>query len=349
MPGLYRRISWPRCLACRCSGRLIDLFPAKWVLLSAVGIFLAGSVLSGLAPGIIALIAFRFLQGLGGGGIIALTVTLIALLFPSRERGKRQGMIGAVFGISSVLGPWLGGILTDLLSWRWIFYINVPVGVVALIFIVGFMPRLAPEQRGRFDLPGVILLGLWVVPLVVALSLGGSSYPWLSGQVLGLIGFALASLLLFLWWQGRSVEPLIQLSLLRSKVFRWGGGGQLLLWRRISRLRCLPAALPRACEGILSRQFRSLDHTVGFGCCRGQCIGRTDRQSYRPLQAAAHHLALHRHRCLRRFCHQSASRYATMAGTSYHGRHRRLSGAVAAAVHAVRAERRAPQPPGHRH
>lgn len=202
-------------------GRLIELFPAKWVLLGAAITFLAGSVLSGLAPGIEALIAFRFLQGLGGGGIIALTVTLIALLFPSRERGKRQGMMGAVFGISSVVGPWLGGLLTDLLSWRWIFYINVPVGVVALIFIVGFMPRLRPEQRGRFDLLGVILLGLWVVPLVVALSLGGTSYPWLSGQVFGLIGFALACLLLFLWWQGRSDDPLVQLSLFRTKVFRW--------------------------------------------------------------------------------------------------------------------------------
>ena len=202
-------------------GRLIELFPPKWVLLGAVSVFLAGSVLSGLAPGIEALIAFRFLQGLGGGGILALTVTLIALLFPSRERGKRQGMMGAVFGISSVAGPWLGGLLTDLLSWRWIFYINVPVGVIAVVFIVGFMPRLRPEQRGRFDLLGVIMLALWVVPLVVALSLGGSTYPWLSVQVLGLAACAMAGLLIFLWWQQRSAEPLIQLSLFRIKVFRW--------------------------------------------------------------------------------------------------------------------------------
>ena len=202
-------------------GRLIELFPAKWVLLTAVSVFLAGSVLSGLAPSIEALIAFRFLQGLGGGGILALTVTLIALLFPSRERGRRQGMMGAVFGISSVVGPWLGGLLTDVLSWRWIFYINVPVGVIALIFIVGFMPKLPPEQRGRFDLLGVILLALWVVPIVVALSLGGTSYPWLSPQVFGLIAFALAGLLIFLWWQRRSVDPLIQLGLFRTKVFRW--------------------------------------------------------------------------------------------------------------------------------
>ena len=202
-------------------GRLIEIFPAKWVLLAAVSIFLAGSVFSGLAPSIQALIAFRALQGIGGGGILALTVTLIAFLFPSRERGRRQGMMGAVFGISSVLGPWLGGLLTDVLSWRWIFYINVPVGVVALIFILGYMPRLQPEQRGRFDLPGVLLLALWVVPIVVALSLAGTSYPWLSPQVLGLIGCALAGLLLFLWWQARSADPLFQLNLLRTKVFRW--------------------------------------------------------------------------------------------------------------------------------
>ena len=167
-------------------GRLIELFPAKWVLLGAVSVFLTGSVLSGLAPGIEALIAFRFLQGFGGGGIFALAFSLIGLLFSPRERGRMQGMLGGVFGISSVAGPWLGGFLTDLLSWRWIFYINLPLGVVAIIFLVGFMPRLQSEQRGRFDLLGVIMLALWVVPLVLALSLGGSTYPWLSGQVIGL-------------------------------------------------------------------------------------------------------------------------------------------------------------------
>lgn len=208
-------------------GRLIELFPAKWVLLAAVCIFLAGSVLSGLAPSIEALIAFRFLQGFGGGGNLALTVTLIALLFPSRERGKRQGMMGAVFGISSVAGPWLGGLLTDLFSWRWIFYINVPVGIVAVIFIVGFMPRLQPEQRGRFDLLGVLLLALWVVPLVLTLSLGGTSYPWFSGQIGGMVAFALAALLLFLWWQRRGADPLVDLSLFQARVFRWAVVGSL--------------------------------------------------------------------------------------------------------------------------
>ena len=202
-------------------GRLVELFPAKWVLLAAVSVFLAGSALSGLAPGIEALIAFRALQGFGGGGIFALAFSLIGLLFSPRERGRMQGMLGGVFGISSVAGPWLGGFLTDLLSWRWIFYINLPLGVVAIIFLVGFMPRLQSEQRGRFDLLGVIMLALWVVPLVLALSLGGSTYPWLSGQVLGLVAFALVGLLLFLWWQRRSVDPLIQLKLFQIKVFRW--------------------------------------------------------------------------------------------------------------------------------
>ncbi len=202
-------------------GRLVELFPAKWVLLSAVCIFLAGSVLSGLAPGILALIAFRALQGFGGGGIFALAFSLIGLLFPPRERGRMQGMMGGVFGISSVAGPWLGGLLTDLLSWRWIFYINVPLGIVAVIFLVGYMPRLQPEQRGRFDFLGVVMLALWVVPLVLALSWGGSTYPWLSGQVLGLIACALCVLVVFMWWQRRSSDPLIQLNLFRLKVYRW--------------------------------------------------------------------------------------------------------------------------------
>ncbi len=202
-------------------GRLVELFPAKWMLLGAVSVFLAGSVLSGLAPGIEALIAFRALQGFGGGGIFALSFTLIGLLFPPRQRGRMQGMLGGVFGVSSVAGPWLGGLLTDLLSWRWIFYINLPVGVIAVVFLVGFMPRLQSEQRGRLDLLGVAMLALWVVPLVTALSLGGSAYPWLSPQILGLAAIALAGLLAFIWWQRRSVEPLIELKLFQIKVFRW--------------------------------------------------------------------------------------------------------------------------------
>ena len=202
-------------------GRLIELFPAKWVLLIAVSVFLGGSVLSGLAPGIEALIAFRFLQGFGGGGIFALSFSLIGLLFTPRERGRMQGMLGGVFGISSVAGPWLGGLLTDLLSWRWIFYINVPLGIVAVIFLVGFMPRLQSEQRGRFDLLGVAMLALWVVPLVLALSWGGSRYPWISAPVFGLATLTLGGFLLFLWWQRRSDEPLIELKLFQIKVFRW--------------------------------------------------------------------------------------------------------------------------------
>ena len=202
-------------------GRLVELFPAKWVLLGAVSVFLAGSVLSGLAPGIEALIAFRALQGIGGGGIFALAFTLVGLLFSPRDRGKMQGMLGGVFGISSVAGPWLGGLLTDLLSWRWIFYINVPLGIIAVIFLVGFMPRFADEEKGRFDLLGVVMLAFWVVPLVLALSLGGSTYPWLSAQVLGLAVFALVGLAVFVWWQRRSVDPLIDLTLFQSKVFRW--------------------------------------------------------------------------------------------------------------------------------
>jgi EmrB/QacA subfamily drug resistance transporter len=202
-------------------GRLVELFPAKWVLLSAVSIFLAGSVLSGLAPGIEALVAFRALQGFGGGGIFALSFSLIGLLFSPRERGRMQGMLGGVFGLSSVAGPWIGGLLTDLLSWRWIFYINVPLGIVAIVFFVAFMPRLQAEQRGRFDLLGVLMLALWVIPMVLALSLGGSTYPWISGQVLGLAALMLAALLLFLWWQRRSTDPLIELRLFQTKVFRW--------------------------------------------------------------------------------------------------------------------------------
>lgn len=123
------------------------------------------------------LILFRGLQGVGGGALFALALTTIAVFFPPRERGRLAGAFGAIFGLSSAVGPWLGGLLTDHLSWRWVFYINMPVGAVALWFILRYMPRLKPSRREPFDFLGAFLLVLWTVPLMLAFSFGGSTYP----------------------------------------------------------------------------------------------------------------------------------------------------------------------------
>ncbi|RIH89673.1 MDR family MFS transporter [Calidithermus roseus] len=200
-------------------GRLTELFSRKAILLVAIGIFLAGSALSGLAQNMPELIFFRGIQGIGGGALFALALTTIAVLFPPRERGKVGGLFGAIFGVSSALGPWLGGLLTDHLSWHWVFYINMPVGAVALWFILRFMPRLSPERRERFDFLGAGLLILWTVPLMLAFSWGGSTYPWLSAPILGLFALSALALALWVWSQNREPHPLFDLSVLRIRSF----------------------------------------------------------------------------------------------------------------------------------
>ncbi|WP_018461645.1 MDR family MFS transporter [Thermus oshimai] len=201
-------------------GRLTELFSRKAVLLWAVALFLLGSALSGQARNMPELILFRGLQGVGGGALFALALTTIAVFFPPRERGRLAGAFGAIFGLSSAVGPWLGGLLTDHLSWRWVFYINMPVGAVALWFILRYMPRLSPERREPFDFLGAFLLVLWTVPLMLAFSFGGSTYPWGSPEILGLFLLAFLALGLWIWAEQRMPHPLFDLSVFALPTFR---------------------------------------------------------------------------------------------------------------------------------
>ncbi|HEY8449669.1 MAG TPA: MDR family MFS transporter [Bacillota bacterium] len=202
-------------------GRLVELAAGKWVLFAAASVFLLGSALAGLAPSMTALIAFRGLQGIGGGGLFATAITTVGLLYPPRERGRVQGAFAAVFSLSSVIGPWVGGLLTDHLSWRWVFYVNMPVGAVALYFLLRHMPALSPERRSSFDLAGTLSLTLWTVPLILACSWGGVDYPWTSSRILGLLALSAAGLVLFVALERRSPHPLCDLTLFRLATFRW--------------------------------------------------------------------------------------------------------------------------------
>ena len=205
-------------------GRLTELFSRKSILLIAVGIFLLGSALSGLSQNMAELILFRGVQGIGGGALFALALTTLAVLFPPRERGRLGGLFGAVFGLSSAVGPWLGGLLTDHLSWHWVFYINMPVGAVALWFIARYMPRLSPEHREPFDYLGAFLLLVWTVPLMLAFSWGGSTYPWTSPEILGLLALSLVGLLLWTWAALKVEHPLFDLSVFRIPTFALAAG-----------------------------------------------------------------------------------------------------------------------------
>lgn len=200
-------------------GRLTELFSRKSILLIAILIFLGGSALCGLSQNMPELILFRSIQGIGGGALFALALTTIAVLFPPRERGRVGGLFGAIFGVSSAVGPWLGGLLTDHLSWHWVFYINMPVGAVALWFIGRFMPRLRPDHRETFDFLGAALLIVWTVPLMLAFSWGGSTYPWGSPRILGLFALSAVALALWVWSQSREKHPLFDLSILKIPTF----------------------------------------------------------------------------------------------------------------------------------
>ncbi len=210
------------------AGRLVDMVSPKYILIVAASVFLVGSALSGLSANMDQLIAFRAIQGLGGGAIFAVASSVIGLLYPPRERGRIQGLFGAVFGIASVIGPYLGGLLTDSFSWRYVFYVNMPFGAVALYVLLAHMPTLAPRRRQAFDFGGVASLLLWTVPMLLALSWAGSTYAWLSPQVLGLFALTAVGLALFYYLETHSASPLFDLSLLKLPVFTWAGVATLL-------------------------------------------------------------------------------------------------------------------------
>src|SRR3982075_1312103 len=180
------------------SGKLSDLYGRKVFLLGSSALFILTSGLCGLSQDMTQLIIFRGLQGLAGGVLTSTVFTVISQIFPPAERGRIQGVFSGVFGLASIVGPLLGGYLTDNLSWRWVFYVNLPVGLVALIVLWFSFPNIRPVIRERrIDFLGATTLVAGVVPLLLALSWGGNDYPWNSPTILGLLAIAAIMLVTF--------------------------------------------------------------------------------------------------------------------------------------------------------
>jgi EmrB/QacA subfamily drug resistance transporter len=195
------------------------MFGRKRIFQSAIVIFLIGSALCGAAQSMNELIVFRGLQGIGAGGLMTLVFAIIGDLVPPRQRGRYQGYFGAVFATSSVIGPLLGGFFTDQLSWRWVFYINLPIGVLALAAIAARLHLPVRKSPHKIDYLGAGLLAVSAVPLLLATVWGGVDYPWLSFQILSLFAISAVGTLLFLVRERFAREPILPLSLFRNRIF----------------------------------------------------------------------------------------------------------------------------------
>ncbi|MGV0746326.1 MDR family MFS transporter [Mycolicibacterium sp. XJ870] len=200
-------------------GKVGDIFGRKVVFQAAVVFFLLGSVLCGMSGSMAMLVAARALQGIGGGAMMVTATALIGEVIPLRDRGRYQGALGAVFGVTTVIGPLLGGFFTDHLSWRWAFWINVPVGIVVLIVAAGTIPALARTARPVIDYTGILFVGLGASGLTLATSWGGGEYAWTSPTIIALFVGSTIALALFVRAETRAAEPILPMRLFGSPVF----------------------------------------------------------------------------------------------------------------------------------
>ncbi|MFJ5261058.1 MDR family MFS transporter [Streptomyces sp. NPDC088387] len=200
-------------------GKLGDLYGRKGSFLASIVIFLAGSALSGMAQDMGQLIGFRAVQGLGAGGLLVGVMAIIGDLVSPRERGKYQGMMAGVMALAMIGGPLVGGTITDNWGWRWAFYINLPLGIVALALVIAVLHLPKKRSQARIDYPGAALLTVGITAIVLVTTWGGTEYAWTSARIMELIGIGVAALVGFVYWQTKAAEPILPLHIFRNRNF----------------------------------------------------------------------------------------------------------------------------------
>lgn len=207
------------CISTPLWGKLGDLYGRKSLYQLAILIFLAGSILSGLSQSMSQLIAFRAIQGIGAGGLMVGSQAIMGDVVPARQRGRYMGYFGVVFGVTNVAGPLLGGLFTEHLSWRWIFYINMPIGILALFVVATVLHIPANRVPHKIDWVGTALLSVGVTAIILLTTWAGSQYAWGSGVIIGLGLTAVVMIAIFCWVETKATEPIIPLWLFKNRTF----------------------------------------------------------------------------------------------------------------------------------
>lgn len=269
-------------------GKFGDLFGRKKAFLASVVLFLVGSFFSGWADSMVWLIAFRAVQGLGGGGLMVTSSAVIADVVPLRERGKYQGAIGAMFGVATVVGPLLGGLFVDHLSWRWAFYVNIPLGVLVVVIAAAALPSVKSTLKPRIDHLGILLIALASTGLTLFTSWGGTEYPWASPTIIGLAVGSVILLALFVLVEQRAAEPMLPMRLFRGRVFTVAGLLSFVVgFAMLGGITYLPTYLQRV-QGASATEsgLRMLPLIIGLmitTLSSGVVISRTGRYKIFPL------------------------------------------------------------------
>jgi EmrB/QacA subfamily drug resistance transporter len=273
-------------------GKLGDLYGRKALFLACIVLFLVGSGLSGTAHSMASLIIYRGLQGLGAGGLIVLAQAIIGDVVPPRERGRYQGAFGAVFGVASVAGPLLGGFFVDHLTWRWVFYVNLPVGLAALFVVATVLPAGSPAGRPRIDYVGVVLLAAIASSIVLITSLGGTVWGWVSAPVLGLSVLVVVGLVALWFVESRAPEAVLPPRLLRNRVFATASTvGFVVGFAMFGAITFLPLYLQQvqgaSPTGSGLRMIPMMAGLLLTSVATGQLISRTGRYRQYPIVGCA--------------------------------------------------------------